>query len=102
MFRRFAGPQPEEDRKDIFAPVADLMVGVVFIFIILMIALSLHLQSEDKVPKVDYDRKVAEAQDLQPQLAEARDDLAEEQGPRTAAEQELVQATAEKAKLIEF
>jgi hypothetical protein len=64
MFRRLAGHHEDEDRKDIFAPVADLMVGVVFIFIILMIALSLNLQSEERVPKADYDAKVAEVQAL--------------------------------------
>jgi chemotaxis protein MotB len=37
----------DEERKDLFAPVADLMVGVIFIFIILLIGLALHLQPED-------------------------------------------------------
>lgn len=102
MFKRFAGAPPEEDRKDIFAPVADLMVGVVFIFIILMIALSLNLQSEDKVPKVDYDRKVAEVLDLQAQLDAARRALASEQEVRRIAVQKAAQAAADIAKLVDF
>lgn len=39
--------QTGEERKDLFGPVADLMVGVIFIFIILLIGLALHLQPED-------------------------------------------------------
>ena len=48
MFRR-SPPcvQNGDDRKDLFGPVADLMVGVIFIFIILLIGLALHLQPED-------------------------------------------------------
>jgi chemotaxis protein MotB len=48
VFRRSppAG-QAGEERKDLFGPVADLMVGVIFIFIILLIGLALHLQPED-------------------------------------------------------
>lgn len=48
MFRHRAVSQPAgEERKDLFGPVADLMVGVIFIFIILLIGLALHLQPED-------------------------------------------------------
>ena len=43
MFRRLPASLPSEDRKDLFGPVADLMVGVVFIFIILLLGLSLYL-----------------------------------------------------------
>jgi chemotaxis protein MotB len=48
VFRR-SPPTAEagEERKDLFGPVADLMVGVIFIFIILLIGLALHLQPED-------------------------------------------------------
>ena len=48
MFRR-SPPcvQKGDERKDLFGPVADLMVGVIFIFIILLIGLALHLQPED-------------------------------------------------------
>jgi hypothetical protein len=54
MFTRAFGPATDEEHKDIFAPVADLMVGVVFIFIVLMIALVLNLQKEETVPKSEY------------------------------------------------
>lgn len=48
MFRRsLPNTQAGEERKDLFGPVADLMVGVIFIFIILLIGLALHLQPED-------------------------------------------------------
>jgi chemotaxis protein MotB len=48
MFRRsLPSTQTGEERKDLFGPVADLMVGVIFIFIILLIGLALHLQPED-------------------------------------------------------
>ena len=60
MFARNPAPAQEEERKDIFAPVADLMVGVVFVFIVLMIALVLNLQKEDTVPKSEYEKLRAE------------------------------------------
>jgi len=48
VFRHRIISQPTgEERKDLFGPVADLMVGVIFIFIILLIGLALHLQPED-------------------------------------------------------
>ena len=56
MFSRNPALAEEEERKDIFAPVADLMVGVVFVFIVLMIALVLNLQKEDTVPKSEYEK----------------------------------------------
>ena len=56
MFARNPALAEEEERKDIFAPVADLMVGVVFVFIVLMIALVLNLQKEDTVPKSEYEK----------------------------------------------
>jgi flagellar motor protein MotB len=95
MFGRLAGHHEDEDRKDIFAPVADLMVGVVFIFIILMIALSLNLQSEDRVPKADYDAKVAEIQVLRKQLDATHKQL-------EAAEQKAARLAADNARLVEF
>jgi flagellar motor protein MotB len=45
--RSLPSAQAGEERKDLFGPVADLMVGVIFIFIILLIGLALHLQPED-------------------------------------------------------
>ena len=49
MFSRSSQSAETEEKKDIFAPVADLMVGVVFIFIIMVMALSLLIM-EDAVP----------------------------------------------------
>lgn len=54
MFARSAPSADEEEGKDVFAPVADLMVGVVFIFIILMLGLVMNLQNEDVVPRSEY------------------------------------------------
>jgi flagellar motor protein MotB len=53
----------EEEKKDVFAPVADLMVGVVFIFIIMVLALSLVMM-EDAVPRPLYDQTTKELQQV--------------------------------------
>ena len=55
MFSRSSQPAETEEKKDIFAPVADLMVGVVFIFIIIVMALSLLIM-KDSVPRAAFDR----------------------------------------------
>lgn len=47
ILRRTIPSAQADERKDLFGPVADLMVGVIFIFIILLIGLALHLQPED-------------------------------------------------------
>ncbi|MDO9713175.1 OmpA/MotB family protein [Paracraurococcus lichenis] len=70
MFSRSAPVAQGEEGKDIFAPVADLMVGVVFIFIILMLALVMNLQREDTVAKSEYDQQVARVQMLEARNAE--------------------------------
>ncbi len=49
----------DEEKKDVFAPVADLMVGVVFIFIVMVMALSLVMM-DDAVPRQTYDQVVRE------------------------------------------
>jgi flagellar motor protein MotB len=64
MFSRRAGAADDDEKKDIFAPVADLMVGVVFIFIILMLALVMNLQKEDTVARSEYDIQVARVHEL--------------------------------------
>ena len=92
----------EEDQKDIFAPVADLMVGVVFIFIILILALSLDLATEQVVPQSAYDAKVEENRVLMQQLAEARVSLEVERAKRALAEQQVTTLTADNARLAEF
>ena len=51
MFTRAAPAEQEEDRKDVFGPVADMMVGVVFIFIIMLIALSLARADANRHPR---------------------------------------------------
>ena len=57
MFAPFQRRRDVEDRKDVFAPVADLMVGVVFVFIILVLALSLNIvDTAQNVPRAWYDR----------------------------------------------
>ena len=70
MFARVPAPAEDEDKQDIFAPVADLMVGVVFIFIILMIALVLNLQKEETVPKSEYDQMAARVEALKVENAD--------------------------------
>jgi chemotaxis protein MotB len=71
MFARRFERVDDDEHKDIFAPVADLMVGVVFIFIVLMIALVLNLQKEDTVPKSEYLALEAKNAELQQQLSQA-------------------------------
>ena len=73
MFAQYRRPQEADEKKDVFAPVADLMVGVVFIFIILVLALSLHIMDDiqNAVPKSMYDEQKARADDLERDLAKA-------------------------------
>jgi flagellar motor protein MotB len=59
MFSARVHKVEEEEKKDVFAPVADLMVGVVFIFIIMVLALSLVMM-EDAVPRPLYDQTARE------------------------------------------
>ena len=64
MFRRLLPTaQASDERKDLFGPVADLMVGVIFIFIILLIGLALHLQPEDYQRLLDRNAQL-EAENL--------------------------------------
>lgn len=69
MFNRAAPQNEPEEAKDVFAPVADLMVGVVFIFIVLMLALVMNLRKEETVPRSTYEALVARAQSLEDRLA---------------------------------
>ena len=87
---------PDEDQKDIFAPVSDLMVGVVFIFIILILALSLDLSSETTVPRSAYDAKVSENVDLARRLKEAQDALKASQDALKAAEKQVDSLSAKR------
>jgi flagellar motor protein MotB len=53
----------DEEKKDVFAPVADLMVGVVFIFIVMIMAMALVMM-DDVVPRRTYDQVVLELADV--------------------------------------
>ena len=101
MFSRIPS-HVEDEQKDIFAPVADLMVGVVFIFMILILALSLDLSTEKAVPQSTYDLQVRENQTLNQQLADARAALAPEQALRSAAEARVIKLDTEVARLADF
>jgi flagellar motor protein MotB len=115
MFARIP-PRADEEQKDIFAPVADLMVGVVFIFIILILALSLDLSTEKTVPRSTYDLQAEQNQVLTQQLSDsqmaleamrARLDqtntaLQSEQARRVIAEAQIAELDSRVAKLIEF
>lgn len=83
MFHRTPAEQSTgEERKDLFGPVADLMVGVIFIFIILLIGLALHLQPEDyqrlrdRVAQLEAEvtREKAEKEKLEAALARLQAD----------------------------
>ena len=69
MFHRNRGTVGDTT-VDIFAPVADLMVAVVFVFIILTLALSSALQHEQLIPRSDYEARVAELSAVRVRLAE--------------------------------
>ena len=100
MFSR-AAATTDEDQKDIFAPVADLMVGVVFIFMILILALSLDLSTEKGVPQSTYDLKVEENRVLTQQLADIGA-LERERSARAMAEKRASVLTADNERLLQF
>ena len=73
MFRRRSEDNGEEDsKKDLFGPVADLMVGVVFLFIIILIALSLSIKEKNGVSYEEYQAKVRELQALRKEVVVLR------------------------------
>jgi chemotaxis protein MotB len=102
MFSKVTAARADEDQKDIFAPVADLMVGVVFIFIILILALSLDLSTEKMVPQSTYDAKVAENVALRSQVDSLTASLETERRLRLEAEQRAATLADSNAKLVEF
>ncbi len=85
LFASARKPTDLDDRKDVFAPVADLMVGVVFIFIVMIMALSL-VMVDDVVPRADYDRVVSDLRTAKVDLAAAEIAAAEAARQRDAAE----------------
>ena len=93
MFNRTAASGDLEEAKDIFAPVADLMVGVVFIFIGLMLALVMNLRNEETVPKSTYDTLVTRAQKLEDKLAALRIHMKELEAKNTLLTQQLADET---------
>lgn len=102
MFGRMAQVGDDEDKKDVFAPVADLMVGVVFIFMLLMLALVLNLQREDTVPKSDYDQRVAEVHALKAEVAQLKERLKWESDLRASAEARAENLAKANARLVDF
>ena len=109
MFANRIPSRTEEEQKDVFAPVADLMVGVVFIFIILILALSLDLSAEQTVPRSTFDAKVEENRILTQQLAATRatleatrSSLTAEHIHRVEAERKVVDLDERVTKLAEF
>src|SRR4051794_19586310 len=105
MFARSVRAEQGEEGKDVFAPAADLMVGVVFIFIILMLALVMNLQREDTVAKSEYDQQVARVQSLETENLQLTGRLEREIGLRVAAEvreQTLSQANTRLLTFVKF
>lgn len=70
MFTRTPAAVPAEGGGDVFAPVADLMVAVVFVILLLVLTLSLQLDPEGAVPRTEHDRVVAELSAVRARLAE--------------------------------
>ncbi|MBX6741137.1 MAG: hypothetical protein IRY87_03700 [Acetobacteraceae bacterium] len=102
MFGRAAPPAEAEEAKDVFAPVADLMVGVVFIFIVLMLALVMNLRREDTVPRSTYEALVARAQSLEVERAQLVQRLHDEIQFREAAEARQRALEEANARLVAF
>jgi flagellar motor protein MotB len=102
MFSSYRRRQETDEKKDVFAPVADLMVGVVFIFIILVLALSLHIMDDvqNAVPKSMYDEQKARADILDRKLADAIETVAREKD-RADREQASRQRLAEFVRYIQ-
>ena len=75
MFHRVASAVhvDDEDRADVFAPVADLMVAVVFIFMLLALGLSLRSDQGGTVPRADHDQVVAELAAMRVRLRASED-----------------------------
>lgn len=70
MFARTTSALPGDDGADVFAPVADLMVAVVFVILLLVLTLSLQLDPTGAVPRREHDRVVAELTAARGQLVE--------------------------------
>lgn len=102
MFSRDTAAAEDDEKKDVFAPVADLMVGVIFIFIILMIVLVLNLRPEDTVAKSEYEQKVTQVRTLEAEVADLKASLAKEREMRAAAEAKAVVLAEANARLVDF
>jgi flagellar motor protein MotB len=105
---RMAAP---EEKKDVFAPVADLMVGVVFIFIVMVLALSLLMMDdiEHAVPKTVYDQAKSELDDTKDRLQRTETDrdaareMARMEGERADREKDRADSEeASRRRLAEF
>jgi flagellar motor protein MotB len=88
VFSRRLPRRTSEGAEDIFAPVADLMVGMVFIFIVVMVALVLNQAEEATVPRSEYDEQVAKVAKLEAEAARLRAELDEERRLRAQAEED--------------
>jgi flagellar motor protein MotB len=99
MFAPYRKPAELDEKKDVFAPVADLMVGVVFIFIIMVLALSLLIIDDVKnaVPKSMYDQAVEDLNQARDQIAQL---TAERNQARSVAQLQTERADREQASRI--
>jgi flagellar motor protein MotB len=102
MFARWQPTADDEDKNDVFAPVADLMVGVVFIFIILMVALVLNLRNEDTVAKSEYDQKVAQVHAQESEIRDLKSRLEQESLRRSDAEARAEMLAVANSRLTDF
>lgn len=102
MFGQTIRLEEDEDRKDVFGPVADLMVGVVFIFIVLLIALSLSIVEDAGVPTNVYESVVKERDGLRDELAKLKSKLLSEQQRTAQLEKDLVAQQQRAERLAEF
>jgi flagellar motor protein MotB len=104
IFAPYLRTAEPEEKKDVFAPVADLMVGVVFIFIIMVLALSLFMMDdiENAVPRSMYEQKVSELETAQGAVAKAETDRDEARKTARIEGKRADREEAARGRLAEF
>jgi len=103
MFAPYRKSAELDEKKDVFAPVADLMVGVVFIFIIMVLALSLLIVDDVKnVPRPWYDQAIDEKNKTKEQFVQATAERDQARDVARAEKQRADTEYASRVRLAEF
>ena len=86
---------PEEEGEGYFASVSDLMVGILFVFLLMLTVFALNLRESEEVSKQKFDEKVAE---LQQKTKEAEAEAALARAEEDKAAKALAAAEVERLK----